>query len=930
MRRLIVTLVAAMAIAALGFATAAQGDPANYGIESVGASLTTTQAGGHADFTSDVTLKTENFELPALTRDISVELPQGLLANPTAVPKCSAVQFVSTDVEDKSNATGCPRESQVGVTHINFSNSQEGTSDFIEPVFNLQPSPGEPARLGFIALNYPILIDTELRPDYGVTAMVKGADTLATLFKTETTLWGVPAAEIHDGERMTPYEAAHNHSAIETPTGTRQSGLAPVPFMFNPTRCGVSLPLRATAVSYQLPDTVSEGLTFLSPMTGCDLLDFKPQISLKPTTTQAESGSGLNVKLTFPTGGFEHPNLLVDAEQRKAEVVLPRGMSVNPSQANGLSACSEAEFARESATSLPGGGCPESAKIGTVSARSPVLEETAEGSLYVATPHQNPFGSLIALYMVLKIPDRGVGVKLAGKVTLDPSTGQLVTTFDEIPQLPISSFELHFREGARSPLVTPSACGTYTSTATFTSWAGQVVTTRPSFEITSGANGGSCQMGVPPFRPGFEAGAISNSAGAYSPYYMRLTRSDGEQELTRFSSKLPPGSLAKLAGVSQCSDVAIAAAKARSGADELASPSCPAGSQIAHLLAGVGVGSALTYVPGRAYLAGPYQGNPLSVAAIVPAVAGPFDLGTVVVREGLRLEPETAQAHIDGSRSDPFPHILAGVPVKLRDVRVHVDRPNFTLNPTNCDREAFRAQIWGAGLDPFSAADDMSVSLSARFQAANCSRLGFKPSLALRLIGGTRRAAHPALRATLKARTKDANIGKAVVTLPHSAFLDQAHIRTVCTRVQFRAKACPAGSVYGRATAFSPLLDKPLRGPVYLRSSTHELPDLVVALHGIVDVDLVGRIDSLKGLNRTTFESVPDAPVSKFVLTMRGAKRGLIVNSRNLCAAPSRAIVELTGQNKKEHDFKPVVAAGCGSSPQSGHVKQTKSKGGKN
>jgi hypothetical protein len=921
MRRLAAALIATLSIAALGCVTAAQGDPANYGIESVGASLTTSQAGAHADFTSDVTLKTENFDLPALTRDVSIELPQGLLANPGAVPKCSAVQFVSTNVEDKSNATGCSRESQVGVTHIVFSNSTAGTSDFIEPVFNLQPAPGEPARLGFIALNYPILIDTQLRGDYGVTAMVKGADTLATLFKTETTLWGVPAAESHDGERMTPYESAHNHGVIETSTGTRQSGLAPVPFMFNPTRCGVSLPLRATAVSYQLPEVISEGLTYLPPATGCDLLDFKPQISVKPTTTQAESGSGLNVKLTFPTGGFEHPNLLVEAEQRKAEVTLPNGMSVNPSQANGLSACSEADFAKESATSVPGEGCPESAKIGTVSARSPLLEEPAEGALYIATPHQNPFGTLIALYMVLKIPDRGVSVKLAGKVTSDPVTGQLVTTFDEIPQLPISSFDLHFREGARSPLVTPPVCGTYTSIATFTSWAGQVATTRPSFEITGGANGGPCPNGAPPFKPGFEAGAISNNAGSYSPYHLSFSRGDGEQELTRSSTLFPPGSLAKLAGVSQCSDAAIAAARGRSGAEELASPSCPGGSQVARLLVGAGVGPTLTYVPGRAYLAGPYRGNPLSVAAIVPAVAGPFDLGTVVVREGLRLDPETARAQIDGSRSDPFPHILAGVLVKLRDVRIYVDRPSFTLNPTSCDREAFRAQLWGGGLDPFSQADDTPISLAARFQAANCARLGFKPRLALKLIGGTKRADHPALRATLRARNKDANIGKAVVTLPHSAFLDQAHIRTVCTRVQFAAQACPLRSVYGHATAFSPLLDKPLSGPVYLRSSNHELPDLVVALHGIVDVNLVGRIDSLKGLIRTSFESVPDAPVSRFVLRMQGAKKGLIVNSRNLCVAPSRATVELTGQNDREHNFRPVVAADCGSSPQDRHVK---------
>jgi len=910
MRRLIVSLAAALAITALGLAAGAQGDPANYGIESVSASLSTSQAGAHADFTSDVTLKTENFELPALTRDVSIELPQGLLANPNAVFKCSAVQFVSTDVEDKSNATGCPQESQVGVTHIIFSNKQEGTSDFIEPVFNLQPSPGEPARLGFIALNYPILIDTELRPDYGVTAMVKGADTLATLFKTETTLWGVPADKSHDGERMTPYESAHNHGAIETGTGARGGG-SPVPFMFNPTRCGVSLPLRATAVSYQLPDVISEGLTSLPPATGCDLLDFKPQISIKPTATQAESGSGLNVKLTFPTGGFEHPNLLVEAEQRKAEVTLPNGMSVNPSQANGLGACSEADFARESATSVSGEGCPESAKIGTVSARSPVLEEPAEGALYIATPHQNPFGTLIALYMVLKIPDRGVSVKLAGKVTSDPVTGQLITTFDEIPQLPISSFALHFREGARSPLVTPPVCGAYTSTATFTSWAGQVVTTRLSFEITGGANGGACPNGALPFKPGFEAGAISNNAGSYSPYYLSFSRGDGEQELTRSSTLFPPGSLAKLAGVSQCSDAAIAAARGRSGAEELASPACPSGSQIARLLVGAGVGPTLTYVPGRAYLAGPYHGNPLSVAAIVPAVAGPFDLGTVVVREGLRLDPETARAQIDGSRSDPFPHILAGVPVKLRDVRIYVDRPSFTLNPTNCDREAFRAQLWGGGLDPFSQADDTPISLAARFQAANCARLGFRPRLALKLVGGTERADHPALRATLRARSKDANIGKAVVTLPHSAFLDQGHIRTVCTRVQFAAQACPRRSVYGHATAFSPLLDKPLSGPVYLRSSNHELPDLVVALHGIVDINVIGHIDSVDGRIRTTFASVPDAPISKFFLTMQGAKKGLIVNSRNLCAVPARALVELTAQNDKTHDFSPAVQASC-------------------
>lgn len=909
MRRLVAALAAT--VATVAFTASAQGDPANYGIDSVGGSLTTSQAGAHADFTSDITLKTEGFELPALTRDVTVELPQGLLANPNAVPKCSAAQFVGTDVEDKSNTTGCPQDSQVGITHIVFSNEHEGTADFVEPVFNLAPRKGEPARLGFIALQYPILIDTELRPDYGITAMVKGADTLATLYKTETTLWGVPADESHDGERMTPYESAHNHGAIENPSGKRSSGLTPVPFMLSPTRCGEPFPIRATAVSYQLPETVSEGIAVLPPATGCSLLDFKPDLSIAPTTTQADSGSGLNARLVFPTDGLEHSNLLAEAEQKKVRVVLPEGMTINPSQADGLGACSEADFARESAGSLPGEGCPESSKIGTATAESPLLDEAAEGALYVAKPYVNPFDSLIALYLVLRIPDRGVVVKLAGKIESDPRTGQITTTFDDIPQLPVASFRLHFREGARAPLVTPSACGTYPSTATFTSWAGRVVTTHPSFEINGGPDGKPCPVGTPPFKPGFEAGAINNNAGSYSPYYLRLSRGDGEQELTRFSTTLPPGSLAKLAGVSRCPDGAIEAAKAKSGTEELVGPSCPGSSEIGHLLAGAGVGPALTYVPGKIYLADPYQGDPLSVVAIVPAVAGPFDVGTVVVREALTLDPETAEARIDGSRSEPIPHILAGIPLRVRDVRIYADRPEFNLNPTSCDPETFRALAWGGGADPFSTLDDSSVPLSTRFQAANCARLGFKPRLSLELRGGTGRGAHPALRGVVRTRPGDANIGKAVVTLPHSAFLEQGHIRTVCTRVQFREDACPAGSVYGHARAISPLLDEPLEGPVYLRSSSHELPDLVAALHGIVDVDLVGRIDSLRGRIRSTFSSVPDAPVSKFIITMQGAKKGLIVNSRNLCTGPSQALVKLTGQNGKVRNFAPVVRVNC-------------------
>ncbi len=919
MKRFTVALLVAVAVV-VG-AAVAQADPANYGIDSVGASLSTSQAGAHADFTSSIVLKTENFELPALTRNVSVELPQGLLANPTATPKCSASQFVGTNVEDKSNATGCPQNSQVGVTHIIFSNEHEGTADFIEPVFNLEPRVGEPARLGFIALQYPILIDTELRSDYGVTAMVKGADTLATLYTTETTLWGVPADESHDSERMTPYESAHNRGGVETPTGTRQSGLTPTPFMFNPTRCDGSLPIRATADSYQLPEILTEGVGLLSPVTGCSLLNFKPDLTTTPSTKRASSGTGLNVKLTMPTKGLEVSTLPGEAEMRKAEVTLPEGLTINPSQADGLGACSEADFRREAASSLPGEGCPESSKIGTAVASSPLLEEEAEGALYVATPHANPFGSLIALYLVLRVPERGVIVKLAGRVEPDAKTGQLVSTFGEapyeIPQIPVSSFELRFREGARAPLVTPRSCGVYAGTALFTSWAGQTSESHPGFEVTSGPNGGSCPNGGPPaFHPRFSGGTLNNNAASYSPLAMRLTREDGDQELTRFSSKLPPGLVAKLSGTSECPALAIEGARTKTGFEELASPSCPGSSKVGSLVSGAGVGGALTYVRGSLYLSGPYRGAPLSVVAIVPAVAGPFDLGTVVIREPLRINPETTEVEVDGS-ADPIPRMLEGIPLNVRDVRVDVDRPSFTINPTNCDPFALRATLWGSGNDVFSLADDLPVSLRDRFQAANCSRLSFKPKLTLKMSGGTRRGGHPSLRAVLKMPKGGANIGDASVALPHSEFLDQSNIRTICTRVQFAANSCPAAAVYGHAVAKTPLLDKPLSGPVYLRSSNHKLPDLVADLRGQINVVLDGRIDSVKGGIRTTFASVPDAPVTSFVLTMRGGNKGLLENSTNICSRQHRAKAHFGGQNDRVSDFAPVLQAGCGKEKQS-------------
>jgi hypothetical protein len=381
--------------------------------------------------------------------------------------------------------------------------------------------------------------------------------------------------------------------------------------------------------------------------------------------------------------------------------------------------------------------------------------------------------------------------------------------------------------------------------------------------------------------------------------------------MTRFDAILPPGVVAKLAGVSKCSDAQIARAKAKTGIAERQNPSCPANSKIGTVQGGAGVGSQLTYVPGSIYLAGPFGGAPISAVAIVPAVAGPFDVGTVVYRQALVVNPRTGIVTADGTRSDPLPHILAGIPLRVRDVQVHVNRPSFTINPTSCDPFATKASIFGGGANPFNTADDRAVSRNARFQAANCSRLPFKPKLSLKLQGGTKRGDNPKLRSVYTPKPDGTNLKALVLRFPRSAFLDQGHIRTICTRVQFAAKACPPGAIYGHARVFTPILDEPLEGPLYLRSSNHNLPDVVLALHGLVDIEGVARVDSKKGGIRVTFTDLPDAPLSKAVVTMQGGKKGLIVNSTDLCARKHHANVQLDAQNNVRKTIKPVVQASC-------------------
>lgn len=918
-------------------------------IAATSAGGTYAQAGGHPyAVTTHISIPTEernmgfgplDFPVEA-AKDILVDTPPGFIGNPTAVEACEFSQLLVTIHSGVTDGPLCPPESQVGTVHARFSSAFLQAWD--SPVFRMETPVGAPARFAFLVLGNLVVLDGEVRPpDYRVSVNSLNISTGLALTGVDLTFWGDPAAPSHTAERLC--------------AGTGEFGCVssakPTAFLTMPSSCSdqsKGLPFFARGDSWETPGVFATAAfeTHLPPgfplppeswgapegTRNCDVVPFTPAIDdAQPTTDKAQSPSGFNFQLSLPDAGFFNPDGVAQANLKKAVVTLPDGMTINPSQGEGLGICTPSQFEAESAFSDPGAGCPSTSKIGTVRVDTPALDEPLTGSLYVAQQDdpatslpgaENPFDSMLALYLVARNAERGVIVKLAGKVEPDPNTGQLATTFDDLPQLPFSKFSLSFREGPRSPLVTPPACGTYLTQADLVPWSAadpdnptpaEIVHAQSTFEVTSGVNGGPCPTGgLPPFHPGLIAGSINNAAGHYSPFNVRLTRNDGEQEITHFSIKLPPGLIGKLAGVPFCPDAAIAAAKTKTGGQELASPSCPAASEVGHTLVGAGVGSVLTYAPGKIYLAGPYNGSALSIAAITAAKVGPFDLGTVVVRQALKVDPETAEVFVDATGSDPIPHIIKGITTHIRDIRAYVDKPEFTLNPTNCSRTSTASTLLGSGLDFASAIDDRPVTVSTPYQAADCAALGFKPALSLKLKGGTKRAGHPSLRATLKMKPGMANIARAQVTLPKSEFLDQSNIGTVCTRVQYVKDQCPAASIYGYAKAITPILDEPLEGPVYLRSSEHKLPDLVAGLKsGKIEIDLAGRIDSVNGQIRSTFESVPDAPVSKFTLTMQGGKKGLLENSTNLCAKAHKAIVEFDGQNGKISDSTPVVKVGC-------------------
>jgi hypothetical protein len=843
-------------------------------------------------------------------RDLHVDTPPGFLGAPSAVDDCPTANLTLGN---------CPGTSQVGRVKVTTSPATGFlASVFTRPVFNMEHPRGALSDLAFVIAGNPVHIRAGLDPgnNYAITTVVPNINETLPPFSSALTLWGVPADPSHDSERCTITSGT-------APINTDQDcpSDAPLrPFLTTPFQCGVEKGWRLHHYdSWQHPGAFGPDLTYAMPGTfsGCDQIPFDPSVSVAPSTDHADSASGLDVTIDLPqnedceqiapappAGEPQYDCGVATSPLKDATVTLPEGITVNPASGNGLAACSPAQISLGTDDPVQ---CPEASRVASVQVET-VLPDPVKGTVYLATPHDNPFGTLLAGYLVLADPGRGLLVKIPGRIDVDKGTGRLSGSFEENPQLPFSEFELHFKGGAHSSLITPKTCGNYTSAAEFSPWSGNpAVHLTDSFTITHGAGGGTCASSEAdlPNSPSFDAGPVSPVSKNYSPFALHLRRSDGTQRFSAFNVTLPQGLTGKLAGTGLCSDGALAAAQSGSGREEQASPSCPLDSHVGEVVAGAGAGPSPYYAKGDAYLAGPYKGAPVSLAVITPAVAGPFDLGTIVIRTPLRIDSKTAQIT---AVSDPIPQMLQGIPTEVRSVDVIIDRPEFTLTGTSCDPASIEGLL--------TSTLGQSAPLSVRYQLSDCTRLPFKPKLALRLRGSTGRAGNPALTAVLTPRPGDANIASASVALPPSEFLDNSHIGTVCTRVQFAADQCPSNSIYGEATVTTPLLADPLAGHVYLRSSDNPLPDLVPDLRGPatlpIKLEAAGRTDSIRGGLRNTFDFVPDAPFTKFVLRLPGGAKGLIENSRNICARAYHAKVVYTAHNGLTYVDHPTLRAKCG------------------
>jgi hypothetical protein len=920
----------------------AWGKPSEHPFEIVPGSFhftpTSMQAGSHGDWvTSFDFAHDEAGESYNDARNIQVGLPAGFDASDTAVPTCTQAQLLSPNPA-AIGTQNCPIASQVGMLKLVLNVSGGSPPQPIRsevPLYNMEvTSFGTTAELGYTTALFTGYLRIQVRPqDDGLTSTTIDIPPTGEVHGIEVTVWGAPAASEHDALRGATCEAFLSETLVcRNAFGSPQPARIPVkPFLSDPTNCS-AYEASMKADSWENPGEWTTAGTTEGPIEGCDRVPFEPEIDVQPSTRATESPSGLEVSLLVPQT-WENPITLSTSNLKDTKVVLPEGMTANPGLAAGLGACTPQQYAEEKSSTLPGeGGCPPESKIGSIEIETPLLNEKIDGAVYIATPYDNepsfgdpehPGGSLLALYVVARDPERGVLIKVAGKIEPDPVTGRLTTTFLNTPQQPFSRFTLKFRPGATAPLASPPTCGIHTTQAALTPWSAPLEPRllSSSFEVTQGVHEGPCPSGgIPPFHPQVISGTQNNAGGSYSPFYLRILRDDGEQELTRFSTTLPPGLTGNLTGIPFCPEAAIQLSKEKTGAQEEAEPSCPAASEIGHTIVSAGVGTVLAQTPGKVYLAGPYHGAPLSIVSVTSAKVGPFDLGTVVIRFALNINPSTAQVEVSANGSDPIPHIIKGIVVHVREIRVYMDKEKFILNPTNCNPLSITDTIDGAGADFTNPADQVPVAVNTPFEAADCQGLQFKPVFKVSTSGKTSRSGGASLAVKLTvpaALGTQANISRVKVDLPKQLPSRLTTLQKGCTAAQFNTNpaGCPAASVVGHAKAITPLIPVPLEGPAYFVSHGGEaFPSLIVVLQGYgFTIDLVGStFISKAGITSSTFKTVPDQPVTSFELTLPEGKYSALAANGNLCKSKLTMPTEFVAQNgAKINESTPIGVTGC-------------------
>ena len=890
-------------IAATGLLAAASLAPASatasQAIDSFSVTSSDTAAGGHPDLSTSFTLNSPGS--PEAVQNVIFNAPEGLFGNPNAVVPCASADFA---------LARCSPDAQVGLATI-YANYKGDAKNLLgtAPIFAVEPQPDQTALLALIVptLNIPINIPVAVRTgsDYGLRFTVQNITQTTPLAGADLIFWGFPGDSSNDAQRFPKGSAGNpancpglaDTSCIPAPT---EPSIPVRPLTDNPTTCsGTPLVASLEITTYQDPDNPTRKAASYPATTDCDLEVFNPVLYASPTVTQTDSPSGLNIELSAPQflGRAASPS-----EIRGAIVTLPEGFTINPDAADGQSSCTDAQanFGSEAPAE-----CSDQAKIGTFQIGTQALDGPLVGSVYIGEPKP---GNQYRLFLVAD--GFGIHAKLIGSAVPDPETGQLKIVFADLPQVPFDDFQLHLFASDRGLMATPSYCTVYTTAAEFFPWNASLAEQESTqvFSLDSGPNGRLCPGVKRFFHPRLVAGTSSPVAGAFSAFTLKLDRDDGDQFLGDLNFKMPPGFTGDLRGIRYCSEGSIAAAAANQGRAEQTTPSCPSSSQVGTTNVAAGPGSHPFHAVGKMYLGGPFKGAPLSLVAVTPALAGPYDYGVVVVRVALHIDPLTAQV---SAVSDTVPAIIGGIPIRMRSIQVNIDKPDFTINPTNCSALSVDSQ--GIG-DQGTITD-----FSSYFQAVNCASLPFKPKMTMKQVGGrrnTRRARNPQLQFDLRTRSGDANIKSLSVTLPSAFAIDQRHLGNICSEKELAADQCAGRSPIGKASTATPLLDQPLSGPVYAVSGSGGLPKLAFILNG--QVNLVPRAETKTitkknaGLLETTVPVVPDAPIGHFSLTVFGGKTGYLVNTRDICAQTPVAKVAYTGQNDKTYSQKIKVKAACG------------------